>query len=324
MDWLLVASIKSFHLCQEIVEFVIRSGYKDQPDLDEDGKPRLCRTTAVHKIAECHQSTSKIKVLENLFTIYDKFHVNYTDESGSHFYMACKYGLDDVAEKFLEIGQDPNCLDPKTGNSILYFVAAKYLTYSNTSIILLLLKHGADPNQSNEDGTTPLHVICQTYSFDHSVISMLLESVDELQQTVLINAQDKWGDTPMHLALKDGNDIGAVQELLRRGANPNLANAKGQTPLHVICQRNGNDYMLKPFFDICDEKRHPVLLNVRDNEGNTPLHLAVLCENAEMIESLLRRGVDPCLANAEGLTPLHILCEKNDESELVEAILQDL
>uniref|UniRef100_A0ABD2VXY3 Uncharacterized protein n=1 Tax=Trichogramma kaykai TaxID=54128 RepID=A0ABD2VXY3_9HYME len=109
MDWILMRSIKSCYLYEEIVEFVIRSGYKDEPDLDEDGKPLLRRTTAVHQIAECHRNGSKIELLIKLFEIYDKFHVNYTDELGyTHFHMACLYGLDDVAQKFLELGQDPN------------------------------------------------------------------------------------------------------------------------------------------------------------------------------------------------------------------------
>ncbi|KAL7297156.1 hypothetical protein TKK_0009574 [Trichogramma kaykai] len=35
---------------------------------------------------------------------------------------------------------------------------------------------------------------------------MLFESADELQQTVPIDAQDKWGDTPLLLALKPKTD----------------------------------------------------------------------------------------------------------------------
>ncbi|KAL7297611.1 hypothetical protein TKK_0009284 [Trichogramma kaykai] len=92
IDWILTRSMKSFNMYQEIVEFVIRSGYKDEPDLDEDGKPLLRRTTAVHQIAGCRSRTLIREILRKLFEIYDKFHVNYTDELGyTHFHMACKY-----------------------------------------------------------------------------------------------------------------------------------------------------------------------------------------------------------------------------------------
>ncbi|KAL7295211.1 hypothetical protein TKK_0011517 [Trichogramma kaykai] len=33
----------------------------------------------------------------------------------THFHVACEYGLEDVVQKFLELGQDPNLLVQKTG-----------------------------------------------------------------------------------------------------------------------------------------------------------------------------------------------------------------
>uniref|UniRef100_A0ABD2XR05 PRANC domain-containing protein n=1 Tax=Trichogramma kaykai TaxID=54128 RepID=A0ABD2XR05_9HYME len=318
MDWILMKSIKRSLWSEEIVEFVIRSGYKDEPDLDEDGKPLLRRTTAVHQIDEWHWCALKIEVLKNLFKIYDKFQVNYTNELGyTHFHVACIYGLDDVAEKFLELGQDPNCLVPGTGNSMLYCVAAAHLGCATEPIIRLLLKYGADPSQANEDGSTSLHVICQRRNCTiHSLILMLLESVDEVQQTFLINAQDKWGDTPLHLSLKY-HHVKEFELLLRRGANPNSVNTKGQTPLHILCEKNQRANLLKLFFKLIDEIEKTVQIDVRDNEGNTPLHLAISGGNAKMVQWLLIRGADPSLANAEGLTPLHIICQRFENRDLL-------
>ncbi|KAL7303496.1 hypothetical protein TKK_0003663 [Trichogramma kaykai] len=407
MDWLLVASIKPESSNREIVDFVARSGYKDEPDLDEDGKPVLRCTTAVHKIAERHQGASGIDLLRKLFRIYDKFRLNYTDESGyTHFYMACKYNLDDVAEKFLELGQiDPNFLVPETGDSLLYFLTVKNSLYPTRAIIRMLLKHGADPNRTSEDGSTPLQGICQMRDRHYVATKRLLESCDELQRTVTIDAQDKWGDTPLLWALKRSDDTRTVRELLRRGADPNLANevgyaslhficlhdysrvellreffkltdefgtqvrldardykgntplhivlkedrshllhlglwsprndsmdtveellkrgadpntydAKGRTPLHVICRKYENRDLLKLFFDVNDEFEKTLRLDIRDKEGNTPLHLATLCGSNDMIESLLRRGADPDVANAEGLTPLHVICQSQKKHRL--------
>ncbi|KAL7304496.1 hypothetical protein TKK_0003288 [Trichogramma kaykai] len=50
-------------------------------------------------------------------------------------------------------------------------------------------------------------------------------------------AQKSSGDVPLHLALKYGQQELVVELFLKKGANPNLANRQGLTPLHIICLR---------------------------------------------------------------------------------------
>ncbi|KAL7302618.1 hypothetical protein TKK_0004680 [Trichogramma kaykai] len=58
-----------------------------------------------------------------LFKIYDRFDVNYVDETGlSHFHLACvSPKCRDVVRKFLELGQDPNLVWPLTADRPLHF-----------------------------------------------------------------------------------------------------------------------------------------------------------------------------------------------------------
>ncbi|CAB0038598.1 unnamed protein product [Trichogramma brassicae] len=314
MDWLLEASIESPDLIQKIVDFFIRCGYKDEPDLDEDGKPLLRRTTSVHRIAvdkiafvNSHRTVDKIELLRKLFKIYDNFHVNYTDESGyTHFHAACKCGLEDVAKKFLDRGQDPSCVVPKTGDSPLHLA----LKNNKKEVSKLLLRNGANLISANSKGKTPLHLICNLYvNNGKELAEMLFKFCDEKRLPVKIDARDDEGNTPLHAAIFSGS-IDLVEVLLRRGANPTLANDKGKTPLHVICPRNGNVGLSK-LFELNDELQLRVPIDARDNEGSTPLHLATSCGNEELVERLLRRGADPTLANAEGRTPLHYVAERS-------------
>ncbi|CAB0036421.1 unnamed protein product [Trichogramma brassicae] len=111
---------------KNIIGFVADSGYKDEPGLDQDGWPLTRRTTALHHAIRCDpRLISQLindEILSELFTIYDKFHVNYVDEDGlTHLHAACRLGCVDIVKKFLDLGADPNCRVTSTGYSTLHF-----------------------------------------------------------------------------------------------------------------------------------------------------------------------------------------------------------
>ncbi|CAB0038122.1 unnamed protein product [Trichogramma brassicae] len=195
-----------------LIDFVIRTGYKDEPDLAEDGESSLSRTTPVHFAAASCFSTRN-SIVRQLFKVYRRFDVNYTDESGlTHFHVACMCGCSDVVEQFLELGQDPNCLWPLTGESPLYLAVRS----KREKVIELLLKNRADPDLANAEGQTLLHVICSRVQ-DDAALNKFFAVCDDIRQTIKIDAQDNKGNTPLHLALLYGNEK-ETELLLRRGA----------------------------------------------------------------------------------------------------------
>ncbi|XP_067390103.1 NF-kappa-B inhibitor alpha [Emydura macquarii macquarii] len=54
----------------------------------------------------------------------------------------------------------------------------------------------------------------------------------------------------------------------------------------------------------------PAVLNFQNNLNQTPLHLAVITEQPEIAETLLKAGCDPEIRDFRGNTPLHIACEQ--------------
>ncbi|CAB0041782.1 unnamed protein product [Trichogramma brassicae] len=297
--------LNGYELGQRFIKFLAGTGYKDEPDVDEDGKPLVYRTTPVHHAAR--NEFYNLVVINDLFEVYDRFDVNYIDDLGlTHFHVACNHGRNDIVEKFLEFGQDPNFLVQETGDSPLHlamFSAAK------KKMIELLLRNGANPNLANKDGLTPLHVICDEYGSDGDCAKMLFELSNEKYHPVQFDAQNKLGDTPLHLALRHGNRK-MVELLLRNGASPNVANINGSTPLHIICKTDDDVILAEMLFEISDDKHPPVQVDAQDKSGNSPLHLVMDSGYKKLLEFLLKKGADSNMTNLDGFTPLHIISKR--------------
>lgn len=101
-----------------------------------------------------------------------------------------------------------------------------------TDAVLALLKSGADAYSCNRFGHNILHQLCI-----HTLRGCITPAiVDHLLRFVGINETDNYGQTPLHLLLKDWNtaDHDTVRILISRGADPSKGDEKGNTPLHAF------------------------------------------------------------------------------------------
>jgi cytohesin len=92
-------------------------------------------------------------------------------------------------------------------------------------------------------------------------------------------------------------DVQEVARLLAAGADPNVKDLDGHTPLHYAaeqCRADIAELLLK----------HGADPNARDNQGETPLHIAVWMRCKAVAELLLRHGADPNMEDSWGI-PLH-------------------
>ena len=93
------------------------------------------------------------------------------------------------------------------------------------------------------------------------------------------------GTTALHLAVH-GDDVAAVQRLLRAGANPSARNRYGVTPLSLAAV-NGNARMIETLLKAGADPKATLA------GGQTILMTAARTGNAESVKLLLAAGIDP-------------------------------
>ena len=114
------------------------------------------------------------------------------------------------------------------------------------------------------------------------------EATDMLSKpgTQVVNTRDiTSGDTGLHIVVARSDALW-VRFLLQRGADPNIRNKKGITPLQLATSLSfteGVEALIKGGASV----------NVSDQTGETPLISAVHSRNVAMVRLLLEKGADP-------------------------------
>ncbi|KAJ4179680.1 hypothetical protein NW767_014571 [Fusarium falciforme] len=242
-------------------------------------------------------------------------------------------GLQNIFELLVEAGVD---IHKRTSSGATPLHGA--VTSPDSPLLTrLLLDAGADANVADNSGSTPLHRVT-----DPETMQLLIEeghanidAVDEDGRTPLLcllstyhcrsivklleyepncNIVDNKGDSALHISLKQRDmEPEIIQGLLKRGADPNLRNRQGRTPLLSL----GNDIGLSS--EIIDLLlKAGADIDARDRDGSTMLSNALSSSSGsssqEYIQKLLDKGASLSVRDFKGRTLLHQAVECHDVS----------
>ena len=235
-------------------------------------------------------------------------------------------GNHEVAGRLLELGADPNALDDSgvvaDPLSCEHFNSVVFFALAPADVVADCIADGAEVNArtSSFQGVTSRPRSTPLHhaaavTRDPARLSLLVEAGAE------VNVRDDRGYTPLHHAAQYGTP-GMVRALLRAGA---LVDARALgfqihygwdwTPLHLAVANNPDPEVTAALLEAGANPR------ARGYEGETPIHLAAWNENPALAALLLEAGADANARGSTGRTPLHEAATSNSNPEVLAVLL---
>ncbi|VVA31908.1 PREDICTED: ankyrin repeat-containing [Prunus dulcis] len=239
-------------------------------------------------------------------------------DNDTTLHLAVRYNHDEVAIRLMEADPQLCCFTNKANESPL-FLAVRKGTPSIVHCILKAYESGVSPSFQGTNGLTALHAaVTQEQLKDKDVVEILVSKNRDLIKEV-----DAIGWTPLHYAAFTGNveatqllmesdssasyimDLSSkmsalhvaayaghtkvMEELIRYQPDTcDLVNSKGQTVLHsAILGGQGKvvNYILRT-------PKLTGLINEADEDGNTPLHIAVKVVDKAAVNKKVSKAID--------------------------------
>jgi hypothetical protein len=121
-------------------------------------------------------------------------------------------------------------------------------------------------------------------------------------------------NNPKLVTAAEKGNFEAVKKMLEYGANPNMKNGDGNTPLGLAAEK-GHTEMVKVLLE------YGANPNMKNGNGSTPLSGATYYGCTDSVKVLLEYGADPNMKYGNGKTPLSLAAKKG-HTEIVKILNQ--
>lgn len=238
--------------------------------------------TFVFLAATVGQETFVCKVF-TLYLLNVKQIPQFRDHMNRVLYATCYSGRPGAVKTLLRAGADPGYISAHEPNE-LDGVFRSFTSKCST------LMHAA--YSSNVE---VLHLICDGLQKQHVGVKAYLA----------LTYKESWNRTAFHWWADGVHEATALSFLLKSGANVNVMDCYGKTPLHSIAW-DGDEVIIKHLINAGAD------INVEHNGGDTALHICAIGGHVNAVRNLIAAGVNLNIISQYRGTALHICARCGD------------
>lgn len=150
------------------------------------------------------------------------------DDGNTPLHHAVMDGHNLLVESLLIQGANPNDQNVH-GDTPLHLIDANDKFVQN-DMAFNLLTHDANPNIQDKRGFTFFHIFARDFDISSYYGPKILDTLMDVNAD--INIRNNYGETPLHFALS--NNFEMVKALLMKGANPFIKNDEDMSPIDIM------------------------------------------------------------------------------------------
>ena len=166
----------------------------------------------------------------------------------------------------------------------------------------LLKLHPNTANVVDNKGRTALMMLLKSFMYKTDLLDKMLGCMDRES----VNTMSRDGNTAFLIAINETQDRHIQQKIIEAGANVDVTNKYGETPLMKACaygKKEDAEFLIE----------HRANVNAQDQRGQTPLMIATMNGHKEVVELLIEKRADIELRDNHGDTTLRKAISYNNE-----------
>ena len=214
-----------------------------------------------------------------------------------------------MAKMLLVRGAQVNMLDA-ADNSPLHIASI----FGHLELVKLLLQYNGDLYQKGQHGAVPMHIAARE---GHAALVRLYSNY-EVNVNTRVPCYDERDKAPLHVACEQGHAETALALLEYCGADVNINDSEGETPLHCTIINTYDSLGMKSKDDYAETVkilvRYGADVNRRNARGETALLLAARNEFQKIVDLLVQAGTDPLIEDNDGNKAIDLVVKEDTVS----------